>query len=92
MYKVCFTLQGKISLSKLDRETGQRILDKLKWLVDKAKEVRHLALERRLAGLYKLKVGKWRVIYEVNHQKEMVTVHKVAHRKEIYKEIRIQGG
>jgi mRNA interferase RelE/StbE len=33
----------------------------------------------------KLRVGDWRVMYEVNHNDKVVTVHKVGHRKEVYK-------
>ncbi len=32
-----------------------------------------------------LKVGEWRIIYEINHDEKVVTVHRVGHRREIYK-------
>jgi mRNA interferase RelE/StbE len=35
--------------------------------------------------IYKLKIGDWRAIYEINHDSKVVTVHKVGHRREIYK-------
>jgi len=42
-------------------------------------------LKGNLSGLYKLKTGDWRVIYEVNHEGQVVTVHKVGHRSDVYK-------
>lgn len=42
-------------------------------------------LKGKFSGCYKLKVGDYRAIYEVFHNKKVVTIHKVGHRKEIYK-------
>ena len=67
MYKLDFSLQGKAAFKSLDKETAQRVLDKLKWLTRNIGSIAPLPLKGNLAGLYKLKVGDWRVIYEVNH-------------------------
>ena len=45
----------------------------------------HLPLHGKYSGLFKLRVGDWRIVYEVKHNEKIITVHKIGHRKEIYK-------
>lgn len=85
MYKLDFTDEGRSALASLDKIVAQRVLDKLKWFLQNIGAVNFKPLDGNLSGLYKLRVGDWRVIYEVNHNDKVVTVHKVGHRKEIYK-------
>ncbi|OGR83717.1 MAG: hypothetical protein A2901_07290 [Elusimicrobia bacterium RIFCSPLOWO2_01_FULL_54_10] len=42
-------------------------------------------LRRSLLGLWKLRVGDYRVVYELQNSK--VTIWMIAHRKEVYEEI-----
>ncbi|MBI2470217.1 MAG: type II toxin-antitoxin system RelE/ParE family toxin [Planctomycetes bacterium] len=85
MYKINFSPQGEKSLQLLDRETGQRVLDKLKWLAENITVINPLPLHGRLSGFYKLKVGDYRAVYELNHNEKGITVHKIGHRCAIYK-------
>ena len=85
MYKLDFSRQGRAALAALDKDIAQRILVKLKWLVRNADNLSHVPLKGELSGLYKLKIGDWRVIYEVRHNEKTVTVHKAGHRREVYK-------
>lgn len=85
MYRLDFSHQGRASFTSLDKEIAQRILVKLKWLVRNIESISLLPLKGSLSGLYKLKVGDWRVIYEVNRNEKVVTVHKAGHRKEVYR-------
>lgn len=85
MYKLDFSPEGRASLASLDKEIGQRVLDKLKWLTQNIENIQLLPLKRKLSGLCKLKVGDWRIIYEINHNEKVITVHKVGHRKEVYR-------
>ncbi|MCL4456041.1 MAG: type II toxin-antitoxin system RelE/ParE family toxin [Nitrospirae bacterium] len=85
MYKLDFTDEGKAALASLDKTVAQRVLDKLKWFLQNIEAVNFKPLEGNLSGMYKLRVGDWRVIYEINHNDKVVTVHKVGHRREIYK-------
>ncbi|MCR4320468.1 MAG: type II toxin-antitoxin system RelE/ParE family toxin [Candidatus Brocadiaceae bacterium] len=85
IHKLAFSNQGKKHLQSLDKTTGQRIFDKLKWLIENVDSVEHLQLKGKYSGLYKLKVGAYRVVYEIDHEKKIITVHKVGHRRDIYK-------
>ncbi|MEK6636083.1 MAG: type II toxin-antitoxin system RelE/ParE family toxin [Planctomycetota bacterium] len=59
--------------------------DKLKWLIENVDSVEHIQLKGKYSGLYKLKVGAYRVIYELDNNKRIITVHKIGHRRDIYK-------
>ena len=87
MFKLDFTDEGKATFASLDKDVAQRILNKLKWFIQNIGTINFISLEGNLAGLYKLRVGDWRVIYDVNHNDKVVTVHRVGHRKEIYKQL-----
>jgi len=47
--------------------------------------IRLEALTGELAGLYKLRVGDYRVIYEVLWEEETIVIHAIGHRREIYR-------
>ncbi len=85
MYQLDFTPQGRDSLSFLDRQVAQRILNKLKWLIKNIEDITPVPLHGNLAGLYKLKQGPWRIIYEIDHKNKTIIVHKIGHRRDIYK-------
>ncbi|MBW2106846.1 MAG: type II toxin-antitoxin system RelE/ParE family toxin [Deltaproteobacteria bacterium] len=85
MYKLDFSPAGRDSLASLDKKVAQRALDKLRWLLRNIDNISAPPLKRNLSGLYKLRVGDWRVIYEVKRDQRVVTVHKVGHRSEIYR-------
>ena len=85
MYRLNFSSEGKASLALLDKEIAQRIIEKLKWLIQNIEIVQLLPLHGKYSGLFKLKVGDWRVIYGANHNEKVITVHRVGHRREIYR-------
>ncbi len=41
-------------------------------------------LRRSLAGLFKLRVGNYRIIYQVKESEVIVVVVKIGHRREVY--------
>jgi len=68
MYKLDFSPDGRTSLATLDKKIAQRVLDKLRWLLKNIDNIYLLRLKENLSGLYKLRVGDWRVIYEVKRE------------------------
>jgi len=85
MYQVIILPDAFEDLSKLDKSIAQRITDKLAWLSDNFESISPIPLQSNLSGLYKLRTGDWRIIYEVDHKNKTLYVHKVGHRREIYK-------
>ena len=45
-----------------------------------------LPLRRNLAGLFKLRVGNYRIIYQIKNNEVVVLVIAIGHRSRIYKE------
>ncbi len=83
MYQVRILDAASRELSRLDKQTGLRIVKWIRWLAKNLATVRPIALKRDLAGLYKLRVGDYRVVYELLHKEEVVVVHLIGHRREI---------
>jgi mRNA interferase RelE/StbE len=84
-YKVEFSREAVDDLRHLDKAVAQRILRRLRWLSDNFDTVTPEALTAELKGLFKFRVGSYRVIYEINRKERLLTVHLVGHRKDIYK-------
>jgi mRNA interferase RelE/StbE len=74
-------------LARLDRPEARRIVRRINWLASNLCRIRPEALGGDLAGLYKLRVGDYRVIYEVLDGEQMLLVHAIGHRREIYRRL-----
>ena len=84
-YGVEFRQEAVDRLRHLDKAVAQRILRRLKWLADNFDTLTPEVLTAELKGLFKLRVGSYRVIYEINRKERLLIVHLVGHRKDIYK-------
>jgi mRNA interferase RelE/StbE len=67
-YKVDFSREAVTNLRRLDKQVAQRILDRIKWLSFHIEDVNHKALTGHLRGAFKLRVGDYRVVYELKHK------------------------
>ena len=85
MYQVIILPKALDDLSRLDKSIAKRITDKLTWLSENIKTITPIPLISSLSGFYKLRVGDWRIIYDIDRDENIITVHKIGHRKEIYK-------
>ncbi|MCP4658603.1 MAG: type II toxin-antitoxin system RelE/ParE family toxin [bacterium] len=72
-------------LSRLDRGVGTRVAKRIRRLADELDDMRPERLGGGLVGLYKLRVGDYRVIYEVLTKEHTIVIHAVGHRREIYR-------
>jgi len=72
-------------LSRLDKVVGRRIVDRINWLAAHLDEIKPEALAKDFKGLYKLRVGDYRVIYEVLHGEQTIVIYAIGHRREIYR-------
>lgn len=86
-YRLQFSKAAQDDLKKLDKLVLQAIRDRLSKLANHAEQVRHLPLKGEFSGLYKLRVhGKYRVIYDLQREKQVIVVVRVGNRNDIYKE------
>jgi mRNA interferase RelE/StbE len=84
-YTVSLSREAFTGLSQLDKQIAQHILDRINWLSLHIKDVNHKALTGHLRGAFKLRVGDFRVIYELKHQDSLLTVRLIAHRSQVYR-------
>jgi mRNA interferase RelE/StbE len=83
-YSVEFTPEATVELEALSSTIQERIWRKVRWLSDNFDNVSPQALSANLSGLFKLRVGDYRVIYSFATQEQRITIHKVGHRRNIY--------
>ena len=86
MYEVEFTPEAETDLARLSKTVTQRILKKLRWLAENFEAITPEPLTGQWKGLFKLRVGDYRVLYTFNEVKRrVIIVHLVKHRREVYK-------
>lgn len=74
-------------LIKLDRPVRDRILNYLGDRIDGCKNPRHFGepLKANKAGLWRYRVGDYRIISEIHDERLVVVAIAVGHRREVYK-------
>jgi mRNA interferase RelE/StbE len=85
-YVLQFSDRAVASLKRLDKPVARRILDKLSWLATNATMVTHTSLTGEWSGFYRLRVGNYRVIYQMDHGIHLIVIEVIGHRREIYAE------
>lgn len=58
-------------------------LNKISWFSRHFSNITPESLSGDMAGLFKLRIGDWRVIYSIEN--DVIVIQAVGHRKEIYK-------
>jgi mRNA interferase RelE/StbE len=85
VYKITYTTQAAKSLLKMPRNTANLIREKLTQIANDP--FVSIPNAKKLQGRpgYRLRVGDWRVIYEINKDQIMIIVMKIAPRGEVYR-------
>ena len=85
MYRFDFTAGAERELDHLDSPTRTRILKRLKWLGENADVIQHEELSGPLSDLFKLRVGDYRVLYDMIESENLILVHQIGHRSDVYR-------
>jgi len=85
MYRVRLLDAATKELAKLDKLVARRVVERVNWLAENLKNVQHKTLTGEFEGLFKLRIGDYRVVYELIHNEQMIIVHVIGHRREIYR-------
>ena len=85
MYQIRILDVAERELAQLDKTVGRRIVKRIRWLAENIENVKPMPLTGDLAGFYKLRVGDYRVVYEILHVEQMLVIHLIGHRREIYR-------
>jgi mRNA interferase RelE/StbE len=72
-------------LAALDRPVASRIAKRLQWLAENIEAIKPLPLSGELSNFYKLRIGDYRVIYEILSPEQILVIHAIGHRREIYR-------
>jgi mRNA interferase RelE/StbE len=84
VYQIHIQDSAARELAQLDKQVARRVVKRIRWLAANVEAVKPDALSGDLAGLYKLRVGDYRVVYEILHSEQVIVVQLVGHRREIY--------
>lgn len=80
---VNITSRAERELRRLDRTTKNRIVTAVFALMDDARP--HGCLKvKATEGLWRIRVGDWRIGYEIDDAAQTVTIMTIAHRREFY--------
>ena len=77
-------------LAGLDAAIGASVERKIQWLAANAAGMVHrrlVGMPEDLAGLCKLRVGDYRILYWIYPQQELVRIYRIQHRSEVYRQL-----
>lgn len=85
MYHVRILESASRELGRLDQLPARRIAEPITWLAVNLESIKPEPLARDLSGLYKLRVGDYRVLYEILHDERSLVIHSIGHRRDVYR-------
>jgi len=72
-------------LKSLDAVIVDRIFKKLEWFKENFEIITPVPLKGEFKGLFKLRVGDYRILYTCDNERKLITIHLVGHRGDIYR-------
>ena len=85
MFSVVLSRTAANKLRKMDRGVAFRLLKRLKRLAEQMPEASLEPLKGDWKGSYKLRVGDYRIIFQVDWENQQIVVEDIDHRSRIYK-------
>jgi mRNA interferase RelE/StbE len=62
------------------------VLERIRWLATHTDQLTPEPLRgREWRGVFKLRVGDYRILYTTNRRTRLLTIHLIGHRREIYR-------
>jgi mRNA interferase RelE/StbE len=89
-YRVEIGSKAAAQLTDLDSAIGASIERKIQWLAENAPVMIHrrlVGMPKDLAGLCKLRVGDYRIIYWNYPAQKLVRIYRIQHRSEVYRSL-----
>lgn len=85
MVSIKWEKSATTDLDAIDFSIAKKIVAKISWLSENYENIVPELLHYDLKGIYKLRVGDYRVLYQISA--EIIVIKMVDHRKHIYKRI-----
>jgi len=83
-YTIEYTTSALRELRSLDRQVQQRISERIENLSENPLPLGVKKFQGE-ANHWRIRVGDYRVIYRIDRQRIVVTIVRVAHRREVYR-------
>ena len=85
-YSLEFEARARRDLSRLDAKVAHQVRAALARMTENADAVRHRALTGpTYRGQFRLRMGDYRAIYELDRANRLITVLRVEHRSDAYR-------
>jgi mRNA interferase RelE/StbE len=85
-YTVVFVRSARRELEALPDELGERILARIRPLAKTPRPSGAKKLKGKW-GLWRIRVGDYRVVYEVHDETRSVEISYIRHRREVYRQL-----
>ena len=85
MYRLRIIQAATRDLERLDKPLARRIAERINWLAANLDDIRPEPITGDLAGFYKFRVGDYRIMYEILHAENVIVIHQIGHRRDIYR-------
>lgn len=87
-YSVEFLRSARKEFERLPAKIRQKVVDALSLLaVDPYSELLKVKKMKGFAHLFRIRIGDYRVLYEVRGERLLIVIIKVGHRSEIYRDL-----
>lgn len=86
-WKISFDMHAVRQLKKLDKHIQKKIIDFLQNKISGCNDPRYLGkpLKGKLSGLWRYRIGDYRIICKIQNKEVLVLVLNIKHRKNAYK-------
>lgn len=83
-YEILLEQNAEKDLRKLQKKIFNQIIEKVKLLSENPRPdgVKKLV---NVSNFWRIRIGSFRVIYEINDTAKIIKVYKIKHRKDVYK-------
>ena len=76
---------AKRDIRRLDKPVARRVIMRLSWFADNIDDLIPMPMKGKWSGFFKLRIGDYRVLYEIIENENLIFVIQVGHRREIYR-------
>jgi mRNA interferase RelE/StbE len=83
--EVRFLAAALQDLSVLDASVIRRVVNRVERLVSNWEHIQPEPLSGDLSSLYKLRVGDYRVLYQILPDEKAILIHQIGHRRDVYR-------
>ncbi len=83
-YSLEFANDAAEGLSRLDNAIARQVRGKIDWLAENAETIRHEPMTGQFRDKFRIRVGSYRAIYDLDQTNRRITVLRIGHRRDVY--------